>query len=675
MGFISLTTAVIAAAVTLPALVSLYFLKLKRKRMVIPSTLLWQRAVQDLQVNAPFQKIKNNLLLWIQLLLLLLLLIAMARPTQNAFAAPGDRVVIVIDHSASMNTADSKGQSRLEAAKERALQVVDNLDAGGTDQAGAGAMVIAYAHRTVVLQDFTTDLARVRSAIRGIEATDQKTHLDSAIAAVEPHARQAGGEDKLHVHIFSDGRASESTDEALALANAELKYHRLGASTTSGNNLAIAALSARRDFERPQLVQVFTKLANYNDKPITTNVRFMADDRVLSTKKVTVAAVSKTPPPPNSDGSQDRPKPGETVLTFDMTWLGDALITVSHDHQDLLKADNAARMLLSPSRELRVLMVTTGNGYLELACQSAGIENLVQMTPEQFEKQDPKRLRRGGWDDAAVAGASGAAGEGFDVIVFDRYAPQDTPLINSLYFGVVPPLEGLSRKDTRPDSPANEIITQWDRSSELLRNVELSDIPLRRPGRLVVPVDGTVLAIGREGPVMAEVTRDAIRHVIVSFDLYESLWPHRISFPVFIKNALPTLGLDGNTQEAGIGYLTGENAVILADTEIDAIKYTGPTTIAGRALGTTFTVDAFPRVGLYETKAEVPTRYKQLAVNLLDMKESDPRIAQTLAIGTSSQQAQAQAVEIRKEIWPWFVWGALAVLLLEWMVYARRMHI
>ncbi|MEM6507360.1 MAG: hypothetical protein AAF711_18135, partial [Planctomycetota bacterium] len=478
-----------------------------------------------------------------------------------------------------------------------------------------------------------------------------------------------------YVHVFSDGRVSKSTDEPLALANAEVKYHRVGASAASGNNLGITALSSRRDFERPQLVQVFAKLANYSSQPITTNVRFMADDRVLSTEKVTVPAVSKTPPPPNSDGSQDLPRPGETVVTFDMTWLGDALITVRHDHADLLQADNTARMLLSPSRELRVLMVTTGNGYLELACQAAGIENLVQMTPDVFEDQDPKRLRRGGWDEAAVTGATGAAGEGFDVVVFDRYAPKETPLINSLYFDAVPPLEGLEKKETRPDSPANELITQWDRSSELLRNVELSDIPLRRPGRLVVPVDGTVLAIGREGPVMAEVTRDAVRHVVVGFDLYESLWPHRISFPVFIKNVLPTLGLDGNTQEAGIGYVTGENAVIIADREIDKLTYSGPQAIAGRALGTTFTVDAFPRVGLYETKAEVPTRYKQLAVNLLDTDESDPRIAEVLEIGTSGQTQAAQAVEIRKEIWPWFVWGALAVLLVEWLVYTRRMHI
>ena len=115
--------------------------------------------------------------------------------------------------------------------------------------------------------------------------------------------------------------------------------------------------------------------------------------------------------------------------------------------------------------------------------------------------------------------------------------------------------------------------------------------------------------------------------------------------------------------------------MIVADREIDKLAYDGPAKIAGRALGTTFTVDAFPRVGLYETDDDVPTRYKQLAVNLLDTKESDPRVAKVLDIGTSGQSAQAQAVEIRKEIWPWFVWGALAVLLLEWLVYARRMHI
>ena len=74
MSFLSPLTAIVAAAVAVPLLVSLYFLKLRRKPMAVPSTLLWSKSIQDLQVNAPFQRIRNNLLLWLQLLLLALLL-------------------------------------------------------------------------------------------------------------------------------------------------------------------------------------------------------------------------------------------------------------------------------------------------------------------------------------------------------------------------------------------------------------------------------------------------------------------------------------------------------------------------------------------------------------------------------------------------------------------------
>src|SRR5215208_6506298 len=111
----------IAAGVVVPSLLVLYFLKLRRREMAVPSTLLWKKAIQDLQVNAPFQKLRKNLLLLLQLLLLLLLLLALARPVVNHTPGAGKTSVILIDRSASMGTTDLKdNRSRLDEAKRQA---------------------------------------------------------------------------------------------------------------------------------------------------------------------------------------------------------------------------------------------------------------------------------------------------------------------------------------------------------------------------------------------------------------------------------------------------------------------------------------------------------------------------------------------------------------------------
>ena len=78
MEWLTPFTALYALAATLPLLLLLYFLKLKRREQTISSTLLWKRAIQDLQVNAPFQKIRRNILLLLQLLMLLAILLALA---------------------------------------------------------------------------------------------------------------------------------------------------------------------------------------------------------------------------------------------------------------------------------------------------------------------------------------------------------------------------------------------------------------------------------------------------------------------------------------------------------------------------------------------------------------------------------------------------------------------
>src|SRR5256714_15324744 len=105
-SFLNPWAAAAAAAIAVPALLVLYFLKLRRREMPVSSTLLWKKAIQDLQVNAPFQKLRRNLLLFLQLLLLLLLVLALSRPVTNFKPGAGRLTVILIDPSASMSAED-----------------------------------------------------------------------------------------------------------------------------------------------------------------------------------------------------------------------------------------------------------------------------------------------------------------------------------------------------------------------------------------------------------------------------------------------------------------------------------------------------------------------------------------------------------------------------------------
>jgi hypothetical protein len=110
-------SALFAAAIALPLLVLLYFLKLRRQRLAIPSTLLWRKSFEDLSVNAPFQKMRWSLLLVLQLLALIALLLALAQPVARGDAQSADRVVLVIDAGASMNATSRTGRTRLETAR------------------------------------------------------------------------------------------------------------------------------------------------------------------------------------------------------------------------------------------------------------------------------------------------------------------------------------------------------------------------------------------------------------------------------------------------------------------------------------------------------------------------------------------------------------------------------
>src|SRR3989440_8440162 len=153
MNFLAPIAFVFAASI--PVVILFYLLKRKRVVKLVSSTLLWQRFLAETQASAPFQRLRKNWLLILQIILLTLAVLALSRPFFKTKAKPAELRVVILDASASMQATD-ESPSRFEKARSEALKWVDTL--ADTDH-----MVILQAGgKTEGKQSATTEKAAVR---------------------------------------------------------------------------------------------------------------------------------------------------------------------------------------------------------------------------------------------------------------------------------------------------------------------------------------------------------------------------------------------------------------------------------------------------------------------------------------------------------------------------------
>ena len=115
-----LAPAALALGLLAIPIILLYMLRLRRREQPISSTFLWRELVRDQAANAPWQRLRRNLLLLLQLLILAALILALARPVLRVPGFGGGSVIVLLDASASMQATDSDAASRFEDARAEA---------------------------------------------------------------------------------------------------------------------------------------------------------------------------------------------------------------------------------------------------------------------------------------------------------------------------------------------------------------------------------------------------------------------------------------------------------------------------------------------------------------------------------------------------------------------------
>ncbi len=647
-----------AAAVAVPLLLILYFLKLKRQERVISSTFLWQRAVRDYQVNAPFQRLRRNLLLLLQLLALILALLALGGPVLSLEAPLAQRTVLLIDQSASMNARDGdpRGErTRLEEAKVQARTFIRSrleADGFGRRRSAHQIMIVSFGRHAQVHCNFTSDRRQLESALAAIAPTDQEASLQEALTVSRAFAQAPGmetnnrsAEDPAQLVLFSDGGIHDL--DQVTVGTGELQYRALG---QRDDNVGIVALQARRSYDNPDEVQVFALLANFGGQSQSLDVQIRLDGRVAGIRSLTLPAA-------RTGASENELTPGTRALDVLLNAPGAALLEVRHLAPDILPADDVAWAVLQVPRQPQVLLVTRDNKILASALRACIGPNLTIEAPEAFEARDLDA-----WE----------ATRPFDIVVLDNVTVSQTPRGKYWVLGTPPAETGITA-----GAPAEALqAVDWRQRHSILRHVNLARVFVARSRQWQLPREATVLAEFTAGPAMAVVQREQRVFVWVGFDILESNWPFAPGFIMFCHNTLDFLSQHG---AAG-----GERSVSPGD----PVLLTGyPAGLRGQWIspeGDTqpITADAtgrlrmaqVSRTGVYQVA--MPDRpIRPLAVNLLNDRESRIRTRSELSLGGQTlPRVEAQMQRTNVLLWPWLVVTVLILVCVEWFVYNKRMR-
>ena len=644
-------------------IILLYFLKLRRESVEIPSTYLWARTVEDLHVNSLFQRIRQNLLLFLQLLTVLLAAIALLRPGIRGQASSQGRLVFLLDASASMMATDVEGEeNRFEQARKMIRERIDAMEDRET------AMLIKFSDRAEVVQAFTSDRGRLRAALERSQLTNRPTDIIGALQAADGLANPkrsstSGDVNDIQVAdpmpadllIYSDGGFEDVRE--FNVGNLVPQYIAIG--SDNPRNVGITAFSADRNVEKPGDAQAFGTIINFGSETESFNVSLYVNGEWRESEALTLAPEE------------------ESGLTFSLAGQEDAAAIelrlesddggASQDSpfEDDLTIDNFAYAGLRPMRTVTVLMITTGNRPLSLALntESAGKVCIV-------EEKDPDFIGSPEYLARMEAGLD-------DLVIFDRCAPETLPPTNTFFIAELP-----SEEWSWSSEPGQTILVDIDRTHPLMQYLDLFSI-LIFEGRSVTGPPGTrELIVGDAGTVLALAPRDGYQDLVLAFEILSegedgstqsnTNWFADRSWPVFLLNVLRHLAGAADASAAP-SFLPGDTVRLRVESQLEEVGISRggatPTNVSTGASGSVEFVDS-----------EMPGSYRVVAkeklvdlfsINLFGLRESQIKPRETFELGYETVET-AGTIDTRREFWRWVLILSLILLAIEWWLYNKR---
>ncbi len=618
-----------------PVIIVLYLLKLKRKPEIVPSTLLWRRSVQDMIANAPFQRLRNNLLLWIQLLILLILVAALARPLLRLSGLGGKSIILLVDMSASMQTVEDDGRTRLDKARDLAYDAIDGMSTGETMLARLTSrdemMVMGFAGKPVPLQPMTQDKSALRAAVASIEPMDTEADLTDLGYILEEKTmvvREGALEpnENARVILISDGGLGPTVSSLVDVVN--LDYTSVG---EVEDNVGFASIDVRESFTGQFEYQVFATILNSRDIEEEVFVELQVQGELLDIKKVNI----------------EPRETGNVVFTVgeDVRGLATLMIT---DHSDSYELDDIVYANIAPPSEMKVLLVSDSGTFIERYFAVDSKTTVEVVRPAEYTPKDD-----------------------YDITVFDGFSPPSIAPGNYIFVNALPPDgNGYTARGDRITQPQ---VIDWSLVHPITKDCNFERLIIGEMLNFNHPQGSVSLVEAIDGDIINYHETDVQKILVIGFDINLSYWPVDRSFPIFMSNVVDYWSRTGSSSTKA-AFTTGETIPIIPPRDAATAEIQTPS-------GDVIEYDLEGQSTIYLTQTEERGLYtvsyddgsvQTIPINAISLLESDTKVVDELQIADKVIEASAGEVKTQQEIWHWLAMLALGFLLLEWGIYCRR---
>jgi hypothetical protein len=648
-------------ALSLPCILLMYLLKRTYLDTQVSSSLLWRKVLREQEANRPWQKLRRQLLLLLQLAAALLLVLALMDPVLAGRSEPGRQVAIVLDVSASMTGANrGEASNRLETALARLAQWLEAESAASQATlivTGEEPKIVASGSPRTIIEA----LGEIRPHFGPNDATAALTLADATLRNAE------SGE----IVLVTDGLSS-GFGEGNRFAN-PIRLMSVGG---TADNVAIAAFGVRGGIAEGERATAVATLLNLGEHAVDGTFAIEAPH---SGQRLFAAAFRLEPGEQRVIETEI-----EALPQMETTYYRAAIYAGSADGY---AADDVAYAFQAVSGgQRRALLVGAGNLFLDKALQLAGVQT-IQANPETFEP-------------------SGNLSNDIDWIVIDAGVPADkldtAPWRHLLS---AKPVWRIWSADAPPPGHTSvqpTAATPVVRDHPVVRYLTFDDVYIAKMAKTgsETELGDPVVTYGGIPAIYAGRTNGK-PGIVMAFDLRDSDWPMRPEFPIFVSQAAEWMsgGIVSNLGRAVAGSrmdIQHQPAAVRSVWEPvevpDGDRYGGLSAVDGEvdkqgALAGEQTVPDLP--GLYRY-VEIDGSGQMLGSRLLAVV-ADPSESRMAAngqnavnhpIGASVEQAENGVPEQEnpaigngtasyQSLVPWIAVLLLLLIAMEWEVYRR----